>query len=151
MLLSVDAQSIFRSSTIEKFRVHPTLNPHVGLLRLFPNITVHVVSGYVFSMLLTCNQNTLCPQLIKMNLVCITRASEHFHGLSNNVVICILNMQVWNMWIWSYSGFWLSTNQLRPYHSKVQLIFVKHVVCTEWKSRPSGHFVYMQWFLCSNC
>ncbi|PNF24025.1 L-asparaginase [Cryptotermes secundus] len=44
--IEVNAQAIFRPSTIEKFRVHPTLNPNVGLLRLFPNITIQAVRAF---------------------------------------------------------------------------------------------------------
>ncbi|KAJ9597265.1 hypothetical protein L9F63_011869 [Diploptera punctata] len=38
---------IFRPHTIEKFRVHSALNPNVGLLRLFPNITVQAVKTFL--------------------------------------------------------------------------------------------------------
>ena len=40
---AVDARSIFRSESIERFKVHPFLNRNVCLLRLFPSITIQTV------------------------------------------------------------------------------------------------------------
>jgi hypothetical protein len=93
MFVSVDAYSIFRPSTIEKFRVHPTLNPNVGLLRLFPNITIQAVSFFLFSTLLRCNQNTLCSQSDRMNLPVSETPLNLFVGLTE-IFYFILIMQI---------------------------------------------------------
>ncbi|KAJ4436644.1 hypothetical protein ANN_16775, partial [Periplaneta americana] len=45
--IEVDPQLIFRPHTIDKFRVQSTLNPNVGLLRLFPNITSQAVRAFL--------------------------------------------------------------------------------------------------------
>lgn len=42
-------RSIFRSSTLEKFSVHASLNQNVGLLRLFPSITSDLVKVFLQS------------------------------------------------------------------------------------------------------
>lgn len=42
--IDVDWKAVVMPSTIDKFRVHATLSRNVGLLRLFPSITVEVVS-----------------------------------------------------------------------------------------------------------
>ncbi|OAD56837.1 L-asparaginase [Eufriesea mexicana] len=41
--IEVDYRAIFRSCTLEKFHVHANLNRNVGLLRIFPSITTHLV------------------------------------------------------------------------------------------------------------
>lgn len=45
--LSVEWKNVFKPSSIEKFNVHGKLNHNVGLLRLFPSITVEVVSSSI--------------------------------------------------------------------------------------------------------
>ncbi|XP_015910491.2 L-asparaginase-like [Parasteatoda tepidariorum] len=45
--IQVDWKNIFYHSTIEKFKVHHTLNRNVGLLRLFPSITIEVVRAFL--------------------------------------------------------------------------------------------------------
>ncbi|XP_076318720.1 L-asparaginase-like [Tachypleus tridentatus] len=45
--IHVNWQNIFQPTTIEKFRVHDKLSRHVGLLRLFPSITVEVVRAFL--------------------------------------------------------------------------------------------------------
>ncbi|XP_063987871.1 L-asparaginase 1 isoform X2 [Diachasmimorpha longicaudata] len=45
--IQVDYQSIFRPCAMEKFHVHTTLNPNVGLLRIFPSITVELVRAFL--------------------------------------------------------------------------------------------------------
>ena len=42
-LISVNWDSIWRPRGTQKFRVHTNMNPHVGLLRLFPSITAQTV------------------------------------------------------------------------------------------------------------
>ncbi|XP_070578623.1 L-asparaginase-like isoform X2 [Ptychodera flava] len=39
--------SIFRSNTMEKFRVHTNMNTNIGLLRLFPGITTSTVKSFL--------------------------------------------------------------------------------------------------------
>ncbi|UYV78270.1 hypothetical protein LAZ67_16000739, partial [Cordylochernes scorpioides] len=41
--IQIDWKNVFPSQTLEKFRVHPTLSKNVGLLRLFPSLTVEVM------------------------------------------------------------------------------------------------------------
>ncbi|XP_042906093.1 L-asparaginase isoform X2 [Parasteatoda tepidariorum] len=45
--IHVEWRNIFRPSSIEKFSVHNVLNRNVGLLRLFPSITVEVVRAFL--------------------------------------------------------------------------------------------------------
>ncbi|XP_011305396.1 L-asparaginase isoform X2 [Fopius arisanus] len=45
--IQVNYQSIFRPCGIEKFHVHTTLNRNVGLLRIFPSITVELVRAFL--------------------------------------------------------------------------------------------------------
>ncbi|KAG8201278.1 hypothetical protein JTE90_016763 [Oedothorax gibbosus] len=45
--IHVEWRNIFRPSSIEKFSVHSSLNHNVGLLRLFPSITVEVVRAFL--------------------------------------------------------------------------------------------------------
>ncbi|XP_015113146.1 uncharacterized protein LOC107038514 [Diachasma alloeum] len=45
--IQVDYQSIFRPCGMEKFHVHTTLNRNVGLLRIFPSITVELVRAFL--------------------------------------------------------------------------------------------------------
>ncbi|GAB1862729.1 asparaginase [Camponotus japonicus] len=47
--IEVNYRSIFRSSTLEKFSVHASLNQNVGLLRLFPSITSDLVKVFLQS------------------------------------------------------------------------------------------------------
>lgn len=43
----MDYRAIFRSCTLEKFYVHASLNRNVGLLRIFPSITTHLVKAFL--------------------------------------------------------------------------------------------------------
>ncbi|CAL1272708.1 unnamed protein product [Larinioides sclopetarius] len=45
--IHVEWRNVFRPSSIEKFNVHTSLNHNVGLLRLFPSITVEVVRAFL--------------------------------------------------------------------------------------------------------
>lgn len=45
--IQVEEKDIFRSPKIKRFRVHSSLNRNVGLLRLFPSITVDVVRAFM--------------------------------------------------------------------------------------------------------
>ncbi|XP_023216124.1 LOW QUALITY PROTEIN: L-asparaginase-like [Centruroides sculpturatus] len=45
--IQVEEKDIYRSPKIKRFRVHSTLNRNVGLLRLFPSITVEVVRAFM--------------------------------------------------------------------------------------------------------
>lgn len=45
--IEVNWKSIFQQSAMEKFRVHAKLSRNVGLLRLFPSITVEVVRAFL--------------------------------------------------------------------------------------------------------
>lgn len=45
--IKVNWKSVFQQNTMDKFRVHATLNRNVGLLRLFPSITVEVVRAFL--------------------------------------------------------------------------------------------------------
>ncbi|XP_034176764.1 L-asparaginase isoform X1 [Osmia lignaria lignaria] len=45
--VEVDYRAIFRSCTLEKFYVHASLNRNVGLLRIFPSITTHLVKAFL--------------------------------------------------------------------------------------------------------
>ncbi|CAN8000156.1 unnamed protein product, partial [Ixodes hexagonus] len=45
--IEVNWNSVFRQSSMEKCRVHSKLNRNVGLLRLFPSITVEVVRAFL--------------------------------------------------------------------------------------------------------
>lgn len=45
--IEVNWKSVFRQNTVEKCRVHSKLNRNVGLLRLFPSITVEVVRAFL--------------------------------------------------------------------------------------------------------
>lgn len=45
--IQVDWANVYRSPNIERFSVHSTLNRNVGLLRLFPSITVEVVRAFL--------------------------------------------------------------------------------------------------------
>ncbi|GFR33184.1 l-asparaginase [Trichonephila clavata] len=45
--IHIEWRNVFRPSSIEKFNVHSSLNHNVGLLRLFPSITVEVVRAFL--------------------------------------------------------------------------------------------------------
>ncbi|XP_013774495.1 L-asparaginase-like [Limulus polyphemus] len=45
--INIHWQNVFKPKQIDKFHVHDTLNPHVGLLRLFPSITMEVVRAFL--------------------------------------------------------------------------------------------------------
>ncbi|KAH6925690.1 hypothetical protein HPB50_008563 [Hyalomma asiaticum] len=45
--IKVNWRAVFQQNTMEKFRVHSKLNRNVGLLRLFPSITVEVVRAFL--------------------------------------------------------------------------------------------------------
>ncbi|XP_029055765.1 L-asparaginase isoform X2 [Osmia bicornis bicornis] len=45
--VEVDYRAIFRSCTLEKFHVHASLNRNVGLLRIFPSITTHLLKAFL--------------------------------------------------------------------------------------------------------
>lgn len=45
--IKVNWKTVFQQNTMEKCRVHATLNRNVGLLRLFPSITVEVVRAFL--------------------------------------------------------------------------------------------------------
>ncbi|XP_054721338.1 L-asparaginase 1-like [Uloborus diversus] len=45
--IHVEWRNVYRPSSIEKFNVHSLLNRNVGLLRLFPSITVEVVRAFL--------------------------------------------------------------------------------------------------------
>ncbi|XP_022238653.1 L-asparaginase-like isoform X2 [Limulus polyphemus] len=45
--IHIQWQNVFQPTTIEEFCVHDKLNRHVGLLRLFPSITVEVVRAFL--------------------------------------------------------------------------------------------------------
>ncbi|XP_013781147.1 L-asparaginase-like [Limulus polyphemus] len=47
MNINIHWQNVFKPTKIEKFRVHDKLNCNVGLLRLFPSITVEVVRAFM--------------------------------------------------------------------------------------------------------
>lgn len=46
--VSVDYESIFRSSSMEPCKVHTNLNRQVGLLRIFPSMSIEAVSVSLF-------------------------------------------------------------------------------------------------------
>ncbi|XP_037501654.1 L-asparaginase [Rhipicephalus sanguineus] len=48
--IKVNWRAVFQQNTMEKFRVHSKLNRNVGLLRLFPSITVEVVCACLLLM-----------------------------------------------------------------------------------------------------
>lgn len=43
----IDWPSVIRPITLEPFRVHKSLNPHVATLRLFPGITTSSVKAFL--------------------------------------------------------------------------------------------------------
>ncbi|XP_076656794.1 L-asparaginase 1 [Halictus rubicundus] len=45
--IEVDYWAIFRPCSLKKFNVHATLNRNVGLLRIFPSITSHLVKAFL--------------------------------------------------------------------------------------------------------
>ncbi|XP_050487481.1 L-asparaginase-like isoform X3 [Bombus huntii] len=45
--IEVDYRAIFRPFTLEKFHVHASLNRNVGLLRIFPSMTTHLVRAFL--------------------------------------------------------------------------------------------------------
>ncbi|XP_076283370.1 L-asparaginase 1 [Lasioglossum baleicum] len=45
--IEVDYRVIFRSCSLTKFHVHASLNRNVGLLRIFPSITTHLVKAFL--------------------------------------------------------------------------------------------------------
>ena len=45
--VEVDYRAIFRSCTLGEFYVHASLNRNVGLLRIFPSITTHLVKAFL--------------------------------------------------------------------------------------------------------
>ncbi|XP_076045663.1 L-asparaginase-like [Oratosquilla oratoria] len=45
--IQVDYRTIFRSTRLEKFRVHDTLSRHVGLLRICPSISAETVRAFL--------------------------------------------------------------------------------------------------------
>ncbi|XP_060071945.1 L-asparaginase-like [Ylistrum balloti] len=45
--ITVDWAHVFRSGTTEKFRIHSEMCPNVGLLRLFPGISVQLVRSFL--------------------------------------------------------------------------------------------------------
>lgn len=47
MCIAVDYRAIFRPFTLEKFHVYASLNRNVGLLRIFPSMTTHLVRAFL--------------------------------------------------------------------------------------------------------
>ena len=45
--IAVDYRAIFRPCTLEKFHVHTSLNRNVGLLRIFPSMTTHLIKAFL--------------------------------------------------------------------------------------------------------
>ncbi|XP_043526263.1 L-asparaginase [Frieseomelitta varia] len=45
--IEVDYRAIFRPCTLEKFHVHTSLNRNVGLLRIFPSMTTHLIKAFL--------------------------------------------------------------------------------------------------------
>jgi hypothetical protein len=91
MLLPVNEQSVFWPSTAETFTVHnPVSLPQVGLIRIYPDIPIDLVSFSLFSILSHCNQNTVSSA--KQNeLICSIIAAEPFCRLIeifNYIWIC---------------------------------------------------------------
>lgn len=45
--LHIDYRQIFRPCSVDKFRVHEILNRNVGILRIFPSITVAAIKAFL--------------------------------------------------------------------------------------------------------